>query len=128
MIFEVILKFCATIQLFKYSDYNERFDCLVSVDLASGSTDRRRRALPSRIFNEAPPQKPRRPLHAKLPNQQQGTCITSLFIQLHWLGDCEGTFGLLVKLPPATCLPHGGGFTLLLMLNIKLGSCEYQFL
>ena len=80
MIFEVILKFCVTMQLFKYSDYNERFDCLVSVDLASGSTDRRRRALPSRIFNEAPPQKPRRPLHAKLPNQQQGACITSLFI------------------------------------------------
>ena len=42
----------------------------------------------------------------------------------------KGPFGLRVKLPPAhLSITHGGGFTLsLLMLNVKQGSCEYQFL
>ena len=42
----------------------------------------------------------------------------------------KGPFGLRVKLPPAhLSITHGEGFTLsLLMLNVKRGSCEYQFL
>ena len=42
----------------------------------------------------------------------------------------KGPFGLRVKLPPGhLSTTHGGGFTLsLLMLNVKQGRCEYQFL
>ena len=42
----------------------------------------------------------------------------------------KGPFGLRVKLPPAhLSTTHGGGFILSLqLLNVKQGSCEYQFL
>ena len=42
----------------------------------------------------------------------------------------KGPFGLRVKLPPAhLSTTHGGGFTQSLwLLNVKQGSCEYQFL
>ena len=42
----------------------------------------------------------------------------------------KGPFGLQVKLPSAhLSTTHGGISTLsLLMLNVKQGSCEYQFL
>ena len=41
----------------------------------------------------------------------------------------DGPFGLRVKLPPAQLFTtHGRDFILsLLMLNVKLGSCKYQF-
>ena len=42
----------------------------------------------------------------------------------------KGPFGLRVKLPPAhLSTTHDGSFTLSLqLLNVKQGSCEYQFL
>ena len=53
-------------------------------------------------------------------------CNYVSFTKLPWLGDSEGTFRSSSQ--AATCLPHDGGFTLsFLYLNVKQGSCEYQF-
>ena len=57
-------------------------------------------------------------------------CNYILFTKLPWPGDRKGPF----RLPnqAATCLDlriHDEGFArFLLMLNVKQGSCEYQFL
>ena len=53
------------------------------------------------------------------------------FYSPNWLDQktANGPFGLQVKLPPAHLSTiDGGGFTLsLLLLNVKQGSCDYQF-
>ena len=58
--------------------------------------------------------------------------IVITFYSPTWLGQetAKGPFGLWVKLPPAhLSTTHGGSFTLsLYSLNVKQGSCEYQFL
>ena len=58
--------------------------------------------------------------------------IVITFYSPSYLGQetAKEPFGLRVKLPPAhLSTTHGGSFTLtLLMLNVKQGSCEYQFL
>ena len=41
-------------------------------DSQPGFLDRRRRPLPQAVFNESPPQKPRRPPHARLPSYPLG--------------------------------------------------------
>ena len=55
--------------------------------------------------------------------------ITSSITKLPWPGDSKRSFGLRVKLPPAhLSTTHIGSFSLfLLLLNVKQGSCEYQF-
>ena len=54
--------------------------------------------------------------------------ITSLFPKLPWSGDSKGTFRSLSQV--ATCLPHAveASRSSFLLLNVKQGSCEYQFL
>ena len=56
--------------------------------------------------------------------------IRSLSIELSWLVDSEGILCLRIWLPPAHLFTtQGGGFTLSLqLLNVRQGSCEYQFL
>ena len=68
----------------------------------------------------------------QLLQQRASIVIVITFYSPSCLGQetAKGPFGLRVKLPPVhLSTTQGGGFTLsLLMLNVKQGSCEYQFL